>query len=130
VLLAIIGGLAWRAEAQPPVDSPLGPRLFAPAPKAADAAVLYMQADQLFYDANTNRVISSGNVELYFNSYILTADVVVYEKDSKKLIAAGQAQLKDPNGAVTRADRMELSADFAEGFGAYLGLEKAAPAPP
>jgi len=85
-------------------------------PKIDKAQPLYLQADQLLYDTKSNRVIAQGNVEIYYNNYILTADQVVYDQGTNKLIAEGNAQLKDPNGSITRADRFEALDDFRDAF--------------
>jgi len=77
---------------------------------------LYLQADQLLYDTKNNRVIAQGNVEVYYNNYILTADQMVYDQNTNKLIAEGNAQLKDPNGSITLADRFEALDDFRDAF--------------
>src|SRR5438046_832351 len=90
--------------------------IFGPAPKIDQAQPLYLQADQLLYDTKNNRVIAQGNVEVYYNNYILTADQLVYDQNTNKLIAEGNAQLKDPNGAITRADRFEALDDFRDAF--------------
>src|SRR5438045_2851826 len=79
--------------------------MFGPPPKIDQAQPLYLQADQLLYDTKNGRVIAQGNVEVYYNNYILTADQMVYDQNTNKLVAEGNAQLKDPNGSVTRADR-------------------------
>jgi LPS-assembly protein len=75
-----------------------------------------MQADQLIYDTQNSRVIAQGNVELYYNNYILTADQVIYDQNTNKLIAEGNAQLRDPSGTITRADRFEALDDFRDAF--------------
>lgn len=90
--------------------------IFGPAPKIDKAAPLYLQADQLLYDTKNNRVIAQGNVEIYYNNYILTADRVIYDQNFNKLIAEGNSQLKDPNGSITRADRFEATDDFRDAF--------------
>jgi LPS-assembly protein len=90
--------------------------IFGPAPKIDRAQPLYMQADQLIYDTKGNRVIAQGNVEIYYNNFILTADQVIYDQGVNKLIAEGNAQLKDPNGSITRADRLEALDDFRDAF--------------
>jgi LPS-assembly protein len=90
--------------------------IFGPAPKIDRAQPLYMQADQLIYDTKSNRVIAQGNVEIYYNNFILTADQVIYDQNLNKLIAEGNAQLKDPNGSITRADRLEALDDFRDAF--------------
>jgi LPS-assembly protein len=96
--------------------------IFGPAPKIDRAQPLYLQADQLIYDTKTNRVIAQGNVEIYYNNYVLTADQVVYDQNLNKLIARGNAQLKDPNGSVTRADRLEALDDFRDAFVQSLSM--------
>ena len=90
--------------------------IFGPSPKIDRAQPLYMQADQLIYDTKGNRVIAQGNVEIFYNNFILTADQVIYDQNLNKLIAEGNAQLKDPNGSITRADRLEALDDFRDAF--------------
>jgi LPS-assembly protein len=90
--------------------------ILGPKPNIDRAQPLYMQADQLLYDTRNNRVIAQGNVEIYYNNYVLTADQVVYDQNVNKLIAEGNAQLKDPNGGITRADRFEALDDFRDAF--------------
>jgi len=90
--------------------------IIGPKPNIDRAQPLYMQADQLLYDTRNNRVIAQGNVEIYYNNYVLTADQVVYDQGVNKLIAEGNAQLKDPNGGITRADRFEALDDFRDAF--------------
>src|SRR5690606_12584083 len=86
---------------------PKGTSILGPAPKIDRAQPIYIQSDDLIYDDQNNRVIAQGNVEIYYNNYILTADKVVYDRNLNKLLAEGNAQLKDPNGSITRADRFE-----------------------
>jgi LPS-assembly protein len=90
--------------------------MFGPKPNIDQAQPLYLQADQLLYDTRNNRVIAQGNVEIYYNNFVLTADQVVYDQNYNKLIAEGNAQLKDPNGGITRADRFEALDDFRDAF--------------
>jgi Ca-activated chloride channel homolog len=95
------------AEAPPVTSVPDATSKTAPPP-------LYMQADNLIYDKN--RVIAQGNVEIYYNNFILTADKVIYDQSLNKLTAEGNAQLKDPNGQITRADVLEATDDFRDAF--------------
>ena len=118
--------LAWPVMAQDPsviVSTPSSKHfkkteggIVGPKPHIDRAQPLYLQADQLLYDTRNNRVIAQGNVEIYYNNYILTADQVIYDQGVNKLIAEGNAQLKDPNGAITRADRFEALDDFRDAF--------------
>jgi LPS-assembly protein len=101
------------AHAQAPSDTPPISAIVGPRPRVEP---LYMQADQVIHDTRNSRVIAQGNVEIYYNNYILTADQVVYDRNTNKLIAEGNAQLKDPNGSITRADRFEALDDFRDAF--------------
>ncbi len=77
---------------------------------------LYLQGDELIYDTGGNRTIARGNVEIYYNNYILTADQVVYDQSANTLTAVGNVVLKEPNGNIVRADRYTLTDDFRDGF--------------
>lgn len=96
--------------------------MFGPTPTINKSAPLYMQADQLLYDSKSSKVIAQGNVEIYYNNFVLTADQVIYDQASNKLLAEGNAQLKDPNGSITRADRFEALDDFRDAFVQSLSM--------
>ena len=83
---------------------------------------LYLQGDELIYDTGGNRVIARGNVEIFYNNYILTADQVVYDQSANTLTAVGNVMLKEPNGNVVRADRYTLTDDFRDGFVSQLSI--------
>ncbi len=87
-----------------------------PSTKIDRSQPLYLQGDQLIYDSDGDKVIARGNVEIYFNNYILTADEVVYDQGGNTLTAVGNVLLKEPNGNVVRADRYTLTDDFRDGF--------------
>lgn len=91
--------------------------IFGGSPKKIDqAAPLYLQGDELTYDTRNNRVVATGNVEIYFNNYILTAERVVYDQGAQTLTAEGNAQLKEPNGNIVRADKLVTTDDFRDAF--------------
>ncbi|MFN0219140.1 MAG: LPS-assembly protein LptD [Hyphomicrobium sp.] len=75
-----------------------------------------LQGDQLIYDTSGNRVIARGNVEIFYNDYILTADEVIYDQSAGTLTAAGNVTLKEPQGNIIHADRYTLTDDFRDGF--------------
>jgi LPS-assembly protein len=96
--------------------------MFGPPPQINRALPMYLQGDQLIYDTANHRVIARGNVEIYYNNFILTADQVVYDQNTNRLTAEGNAQLKDPNGSITRADRFEATDDFRDAFVQTLSM--------
>lgn len=93
-----------------------------PAPKFTSpnkldrAQPLYLNGDELTYDNAGNRVVAKGNVELFYNNYQVTADEITYDQGASTLTAAGNVTIKDPNGQITRADRIDMTDDFKEGF--------------
>jgi len=77
---------------------------------------LLLQADNLIYDRKNNKVIAKGNVEVYYKNYSLVADELVYNQAAGTLEALGNVRIKEPDGAVVKADRINLTDDFREGF--------------
>ena len=86
------------------------------------AQPMRLQGDQLIYDKSGDRVISRGNVEIFYNNYILTADEVVYDQGSGTLTAIGNVTLKEPQGNIVHADRYTLTDDFRDGFVSALSI--------
>ena len=113
VAALILGGLATharvdRASAQETLLNKL--------PKVDKKQPLLLQADQVTYDNQNNKVLASGNVEVYYNNYILLADRLIYSQSNNTLVAEGNVRIKEPGGAITNADRIQLKDDFTEGF--------------
>ena len=77
---------------------------------------MLLQADELIYDNKNNKVRASGNVEVFYNKHTLLADHVIYDRNKNILIAQGNVILKEPNGAIVKAERIRLTDDFREGF--------------
>jgi LPS-assembly protein len=77
---------------------------------------LLLQADELIYDRENNRVIAKGNVEVYYKSYALRADALTYDQNANTLNAVGNVRIKEPDGALINADRITLTDDFRDGF--------------
>jgi LPS-assembly protein len=77
---------------------------------------LLLQADELVYDKENNRVVAKGNVEVYYKNYALTADNLTYDQKANTLNALGNVRIKEPDGAVINADRITLTDDFRDGF--------------
>ncbi len=86
------------------------------------AKPMNLQGDQLIYDTSGNRITARGNVEIFYNDYVLTADEVVYDQTAGTLTAVGNVTLKEPQGNIVRADRYTLTDDFREGFVQSLGV--------
>ncbi len=91
-------------------------------PKINSALPLNLQADQLVYDTRGSKIIARGNVEVFYNNFVLTADEIIYDQSANLLTASGNAQLRDPNGNITRAERLEATDDFRDAFVQSLSI--------
>jgi len=109
------------APKAPTFDTPAGGNIL-PDPEIDRNAPLYLQGDELIYDNSGNTVTARGNVEIFYNDYILTADEVVYDQGANTLTAVGNTVLKEPNGNIIRADRYTLTDDFRDGFVQSLSI--------
>lgn len=84
--------------------------------RAEASLPMLLQADQMIYDNQNNRVIARGNVEIYYRNYTLLADKVIYERGNNVLKAEGNVRIKEPNGALINTHRITLTDDFRDGF--------------
>ena len=109
VTLAAIAPHPAHAQSQEPLGG-------IAAPKVESGLPMLLQADEMIYDNQNNRVTARGNVEIYYGSYTLLADKVVYNQRTNTLAAEGDVRIKEPDGAVINADRITLTDDFRDGF--------------
>ncbi|MEW6254453.1 MAG: LPS-assembly protein LptD [Pseudomonadota bacterium] len=86
------------------------------APQTNGDQKMLVTADELIYDYEKNTVGASGNVQLYYDGASLEAQKVTFDRNRNVVIAEGNVRLKQKDGNVTRADRLELSEDFKNGF--------------
>ena len=112
VLLAFVASFTYAAvqpgaRAQSPIDA---------AQQVDSTLPMLLQADQMIYDNQNNRVIAQGNVEIYYNNYTLLADKVIYERGNNILRAEGNVRIKEPTGALIKSNRFTLTDDFRDGF--------------
>jgi LPS-assembly protein len=93
-----------------------------PPPKGNTALPLNLQADQLIYDNKGERFVARGNVEVFYNSNVLTADEVIYEQRANLLTARGNVKLRDQNGNITSAETLQVTDDFRDAFAQTLSV--------
>jgi LPS-assembly protein len=86
------------------------------APKVDSTEPMLLQADEMIYDNENNRVTAKGNVEIYYGNYTLLADQVIYDRNANTLAAQGNVRIKDPEGAIITSNQMTLTDDFRDGF--------------
>ncbi|WP_371926809.1 LPS-assembly protein LptD [Bradyrhizobium sp. WD16] len=99
-----------------------------PSPKPAqrpDDGQMLVQATEVDYDYNNQRVSAVGNVQIYHNGSTVQADRVIYDQKTKRLRAEGNVRMTDVDGKITYAEIMDLSDDYRDGFVDSLRLETA-----
>jgi LPS-assembly protein len=85
-------------------------------PSMEKSEPMLLQADEMIYDNENNRVTAKGNVEIYYGNYTLLADQVIYDRNANTLAAQGNVRIKDPEGAIITSNQMTLTDDFRDGF--------------
>jgi len=115
---SLTGGLALAPDYAHAQTPPIAQEL----PRKDSNQPMLLQADEMIYDNQNNRVTARGNVEIYYGTYTLLADKVVYDRSTQQLIAEGNVSIKEPDGAVINADRIVLTDDFRDGFIASLKI--------
>lgn len=77
---------------------------------------LVVDADEMVYDRDNKTVTARGNAKLYYKGKILEADQVIYRTETDRVYAEGHVVLTEPDGQVVHANALELSEQFREGF--------------
>ena len=95
-----------------------------PTPAKNDGQML-VQATEVDYDYNNQRVSAVGNVQMFYNGTSVEADKVIYDQKTKRLHAEGNIRLTDAQGKITYANLMDLSDDYRDGFVDSLRVDTA-----
>jgi LPS-assembly protein len=88
-------------------------------------AQMMVRADELQYDNTNNRILANGNVQIYYKRSTLEADRVIYEQNTKRMRAEGNARLTEADGKVVHGEVIDLTDQFRDGFVDSLQLEAA-----
>ena len=86
---------------------------------------MIVRADELQYDNTNNRIIAIGNVQIYYKRSTLEADRVIYEQNTKRMRAEGNARFTEADGKVVHGEIIDLTDQFRDGFVDSLQLEAA-----
>lgn len=125
VTAILSGGLAAQGAFAQTLSSaksnPITPKGAVGDAKSAAAAAktpdkMIVEADELVQNNDDDTVAATGNVRIYYQGKILEADKVIYNKKTKRLLAAGHAKLTEKNGTVDYGDKFDLSDNFRDGF--------------
>jgi LPS-assembly protein len=120
----LLAGLAFAAVLEFTATTPAAAQGFTfnpihtrpkPPPPVNNGQML-VQAVEVDYDYNNQRVSAVGNVQMFFNGTSIEADKVIYDQKTKRLHAEGNIRLTDADGKITYANIMDLSDDYRDGF--------------
>jgi LPS-assembly protein len=87
-----------------------------PHPPAKNDGQMLVQATEVDYDYNNQRVSAVGNVQMFYSGTSVEAEKVIYDQKTKRLHAEGNIRLTDAEGKITYANVMDLSDDYRDGF--------------
>jgi LPS-assembly protein len=85
---------------------------------------LLLEAKEIVYNNDTNTVSAVGDVEINYQGRTLQADRVIYDRNSGRVFAEGNARMIEASGAVITGSRFELTEDFKNGFIDSLRVEQ------
>lgn len=88
-------------------------------------AQMLVRADELQYDNANSRILAIGNVQIYYKRSTLEADKVVYDQNTKRMRAEGNARFSEADGKVVHGEIIDLTDEFRDGFVDSLQLEAA-----
>lgn len=91
-------------------------------PVPSDTQML-LAADTLVYDNDKHTVTAVGGVQIDYGGNKLVAQRVVYNRDTKRLVASGAVELINSDGTKVNADHIDITDDFADGFTNALRVE-------
>jgi len=123
-VLALVFGVALAALLDVATTAPASAQSFtynprpprAKPPPANNNGQMLVQAVEVDYDYNNQRVSAVGNVQMFYNGTSVEADKVIYDQKTKRLHAEGNIRLTDAEGKITYANIMDLSDDYRDGF--------------
>ncbi|PCI32713.1 MAG: hypothetical protein COB54_06355 [Alphaproteobacteria bacterium] len=73
-------------------------------------------AENVVYDSAKDRVIATGDVNLYQGRNVLKADKVIFNRKTHEVKATGNISIRDGNGNIMFLDETILTDGFKDGF--------------
>ena len=83
---------------------------------AGPPARMVVEAKELVYDETKNTISARGAVQIYYKGRLLEADTVIYDHKTGRVHAEGHVRDTEKDGTVTRAERLDMTDDFRNGF--------------
>ncbi len=111
----IDAGEGLQPTAPTPTPTAPGVQPTTPAPAAEDTTINLI-ADEVGHDEELGIFVARGNVEILREGKIVKADVVTYNERTKRITAAGNVVLLEPDGDTQFATYADVTDDVKEGI--------------
>ncbi len=102
---------------------PVTPAKPVPTPPPGQKSQMLVQANEIRYDYNNERVSAVGNVQMYYEGSTVEADRVVYDQRTRRMHAEGNVRLTERDGKITYGEILDLNDDYRDGFVDSLRLD-------
>ena len=93
------------------------------ATKVPAGTQMLLAADTLVYNNDNQTVTAVGGVQIDYGGNRLVAQRVVYDRNTKRLVASGAVEIINSDGTKINSDHIDITDDFADGFVNALRVE-------
>jgi len=93
------------------------------ATKVPSGTQMLLAADTLVYNNDNQTVTAVGGVQIDYGGNKLVAQRVVYDRNTKRLVASGAVELINSDGTKINSEHIDVTDDFADGFVNALRVE-------
>ncbi|TIN92131.1 MAG: LPS-assembly protein LptD [Mesorhizobium sp.] len=93
------------------------------AAKVPSGSQMLLAADTLVYNNDNQTVTAVGGVQIDYGGNRLVAQKVVYDRNTKRMVASGNVEVINSDGTKINSDHIDITDDFADGFVNALRVE-------
>ncbi|MBN9218772.1 MAG: LPS-assembly protein LptD [Mesorhizobium sp.] len=93
------------------------------ATKVPSNSQMLLAADTLEYNNDNQTVTAVGGVQIDYGGNRLVAQKVVYDRNTKRMVASGNVEIVNSDGTKINSDHIDITDDFADGFVNALRVE-------
>lgn len=83
---------------------------------SANNAPMLLSADEIAYDRDGSSVTARGHVQIEYDGNRVVARRVIYNQQTKRVVAEGNVEIIDAHGIKVYAEQIDLTDDLGEGF--------------
>lgn len=91
----------------------------------SDDTRMLLAADELIYDRDKKIVTAQGHVQIEYDGNKVVAERVIYNQQTRHVIALGNVEIIEANGNKIYSDNIDITDDLGDGFINALRVESA-----